>query len=365
LKIPLLDIVKMHAPIRGELLAAMTEVLDSGSYINGRYVERFETQLAEHAGTRRAVGVTSGSDALIVAMMALGVKPGDEVVTSAFTFFATAGAIVRLGAKPVFVDIDPVTFNIDPARIEDSITDRTVGIMPVHLFGQSADMDKINAAARKHGVWVLEDAAQSIGALYKGRMCGAMGTAGTYSFFPAKNLGGIGDGGAVVTNDDELADKMLVIREHGSKPKYHHKVVGGNFRLDALQAAVLSVKLPHLREWEEKRRKAAATYAELLAGNDLYVPPVEVRDCRHVFNQYELRVGQGKRDTAASKLRDADMGHAIYYPIPLHLQECFAGLGYKRGDLPVTEKMCDEVLAVPILVDADACKEVVSVLQTV
>jgi len=365
LKIPLLDIVKMHAPIRAEILAAMTEVLDSGSYINGRYVERFEAQLAGHVGTRRAVGVTSGSDALIVAMMALGVKPGDEVVTSSFTFFATVGAIVRLGAKPVFADIDPVTFNIDPDRVEDSITDRTVGIMPVHLFGQSADMDKINAIARKHGVWVIEDAAQSIGALYRGRMCGAMGTAGTYSFFPAKNLGGIGDGGAVVTNDDELADKMLVIREHGSKPKYHHKVVGGNFRLDALQAAVLSVKLPHLGEWEEKRRKAAATYAGLLAGSELYVPPVEVRGCRHVFNQYELRVGQGKRDAAAAKLRDADIGHAIYYPIPLHLQECFAGLGCKKGDLPVTEKTCDEVLALPILVDGNTCKEVVSVLQTV
>ena len=362
MRIPLLDIVKLHEPIRDKLLAALTEVLDSGTYINGKYVETFEAELAEHAGTKRAVGLSSGSDALIVALMALDVKPGDEIITTAFTFFATAGAIVRLGATPVFADIDPVTFNIDAGRIADKVTDKTVGIIPVHLFGQSADMDAINAVAGKHGLWVLEDAAQSIGALQHGRMCGAMGTAGTYSFFPAKNLGGIGDGGAVVTDDEALAEKILVLRNHGMQPRYHHHLVGGNFRLDALQAAVLSVKLPHLKGWEEKRRRAAAVYTELLAADDLYLPPAELPGNRHVFNQYELRVKQGKRDAAAARLKDADIGHAIYYPVPLHLQKCFADLGCKKGDLPVTEQACNEVLALPVCVDEATCKEVTSAL---
>ncbi len=365
MKIPMLDIPKLHAPIRGELVAAMTEVLDSAAYIRGPYVERFEAELAAHTGAKRAVGTSSGTDALLVALMALGVQPGDEIITTAFTFFATAGAIVRLGARPVFVDIDPLTFNIDPREIEQRITRRTVGILPVHLFGQSADMDAINAIASARGLWVLEDAAQSIGALYKGRMCGSMGTAGIYSFFPAKNLGAIGDAGAVVTNDDELAHRVVVLRDHGMEPLYHHRVVGGNFRLDGIQAAVLSVKLRYLAGWEEKRRTAAARYAELLAGSDLYVPPVEVPGNRHVFNQYVLRVRGGRRDQAMAKLREAGVGCAIYYPVPLHLQECFAQLGGKKGDLPVTERACEEVLAVPVCVDEADCEAVVSVLRSV
>ena len=363
--IALLDIVKMHKPIRDEILSAMTEVLDSARYINGPYVEEFEAQLAAYAGTARAVGVTSGSDALIVALMALDIKPGDEVITSAFTFFATAGAIVRLGATPVFADVDPATFNIDPDKIAEKVTQNTVGIIPVHLFGQSAKMDKINAIAGDRGLWVVEDAAQSIGALHHGKMCGSMGTAGTYSFFPAKNLGALGDGGAAVTDDEALAEKMTVLRNHGSEPKYYHKLVGGNFRIDALQAAVLSVKLPHLKGWEEQRRAAAAAYSELLADNDLFVTPVELDGNYHVFNQYEMRVKDGKRDVAAAKLQEADIGHAIYYPVPLHLQECFAGLGGKKGDLPVTEQACDEVLALPIMVEPSVCEQVVSALETV
>ena len=363
--IPLLDVVKMHQPIRAELAARLTEVLDSGRYIMGPYVEAFEQQLAEHTGARHAIGVSSGSDALIVPLMALGAGPGDEIITSAFTFFATAGAIVRGGATPVFVDIDPVTFNIDPNRIEEKITDKTVGIIPVHLFGQSADMQKINAIAQKHGLWVLEDAAQSIGALHHGAMCGTIGTAGTYSFYPAKNLGAVGDGGAIVTNDEELAHQIAILRTHGAEPKYYHHVVGGNFRLDAIQAAVLSVKLPHLKGWEEKRRAAAATYATLLAGSDLYVTPVELPGNHHVFNQYELRVKHGQRDAVAARLQQAEIGHMIYYPVPLHLQQCFAELGGKKGDLPVTEAACEEVIALPILVDEETCAEVVSVLQTV
>ena len=363
--IPLLDVVKMHEPIRDELLAALTQVLDSGSYIMGRYVEKFEGELAAHTGAETAIGVSSGSDALIVALMALGVKPGDEIIAPSFTFFATAGAIVRTGGTPVFADIDPVTFNIDPDGIGEKITDKTVGIIPVHLFGQSVDMDEISAIAEQHGLWVLEDAAQSIGALYHGRMCGTMGTAGTYSFYPAKNLGAIGDGGAVVTNDEALAEKIAILRNHGSHPKYHHSLVGGNFRLDAIQAAVLSVKLPHLKKWEETRRAAAAAYTERLADSDLYVPPVELDGNRHVFNQYEMRVREGRRDAAAAKLAEAGIGHMIYYPVPLHLQECFADLGYRKGDLPATEQACDEVLALPIMVDEETCEQVVSVLRSV
>ncbi len=355
----------MHQPIRAEILSAMEEVVDSGSFIGGSYVEQFESELAAYTGTARAVGASSGSDALLAALMALEVKPGDEIITTAFTFFGTAGAIVRLGARPVFADIDPVTFNIAPDDLEKKVSERTVGILPVHLFGQAAQMDKIDAVARENGLWVVEDAAQSIGAMYGDRMCGSMGTAGIYSFFPAKNLGCVGDGGAVVTNDHALAEKIAVLRNHGSKPRYYHRLVGGNFRLDALQAAVLSVKLPHLREWEEKRRAAAATYSRLLAESGLYVTPAEVPGNRHVFNQYELRVKRGKRDAAAARLKDAGIGHAIYYPVPLHLQECFAGLGYKRGDLPVTEQASGEVLALPILVDEDTCKHIVSVLMTV
>jgi len=362
--IPLLDVVGMHKPIRDALLAKLTEVVDSGRYINGPYVEQFERDLAAYTGATRAVGVSSGSDALIVALMALDLKPGDEVITSAFTFFATAGAIVRLGARPVFVDIDPITFNIDAGQIEGRITGKTVGILPVHLFGQSAEMEKINAVAEAHDLWVLEDAAQSIGARRNGAMSGAMGTAGTYSFFPAKNLGAMGDGGAVVTNDESLADKLVVLRNHGSEPKYYHSLVGGNFRLDAMQAALLSVKLPHLKGWEATRRAAASAYTELLAGDDRFVTPVEADGNYHVFNQFELRVLGGKRDAAVAVLQEAEIGHAIYYPVPLHLQACFAGLGGKRGDLPVTEQACEEVLALPILVTPETCKEVVAVLQT-
>jgi len=364
-RIPMLDIVNMHAPIRGELIAKLTEVLDSGSYIRGKFVDAFENELAAHVGVERAVGVSSGTDALLVALMALDAKPGDEIITTAFTFFATAGAIARLGAKPVFVDIDPVTFNIDPDRIAEAATDKTAGIVPVHLFGQSADMDKINAVAQSKGLWVLEDAAQSIGALYNGKMSGTMGTIGIYSFYPAKNLGAIGDGGAVVTDDPDLGEKIVLLRDHGQNPTYYYKMVGGNFRLDAIQAATLSVKLPHLKTWEETRRRAAAAYAELLAGNDLFVPPAELPGNRHVFNQYELRVRDGKRDAAMAKLKEADIGCAIFYPVPLHLQECFAGLGYKEGDLPATEQAANEVLALPVCVDEDVCREVVSVLKTV
>ena len=363
--IPMLDVNAMHDPIRDELIDKMIEVLDSASYIGGPFVDQFETQLAEYAGAKRAVGVSSGTDALLLGLMGLGLQPGDEVITTSFTFFATVGSIVRLGGRPVFVDVDPVTFNIDPGQIEEKITDRTVGIIPVDLFGQAAELDRIREIADARGLWVVEDAAQSIGALHHGRMCGTLGTLGTYSFYPAKNLGAAGDGGAILTDDDALADKLAVLRNHGSKPKYYHKLVGGNFRLDAMQAAILSVKLPHLKEWEEARRVAAAAYADLLAADDRFVTPVETDGNYHVFNQYELRVLGDKRDAAVAKLNDAKIGNMIYYPVPLHLQECFADLGGKPGDLPETERACDEVLAVPILVHPSVCEQVVEVLKGV
>jgi dTDP-4-amino-4,6-dideoxygalactose transaminase len=363
--IPLLDVVKMHRPLRDELVAAATEVIDSGRYIGGPKIAEFEGQLARCTGTKRAVGVSSGTDALLVALMALDVKPGDEIVTSPFTFFATAGSIVRLGAKPVFVDIDPVTFNLDVSKIGDKLNGRTVGIIPVDLFGQSADMAAINAVAKERGLWVLEDAAQSIGARQGDAMCGTNATAGTYSFFPAKNLGALGDAGAVVTNDEALADRVELLRNHGAEARYYHKIVGGNFRLDAIQAAMLLVKLPYLLSWEKQRRAAAATYTELLADDDRFVCPVELDGNYHVYNQYELRVLGGLRDRAAEALANDEIGHAIYYPVPLHLQECFANLGYGRGDFPVTEQACEEALALPILVDAETCREVVRVLKSV
>jgi dTDP-4-amino-4,6-dideoxygalactose transaminase len=361
----MLDVVEMHRPIRDELVAAATEVIDTGRYIGGPKISQFETELAGYVGSARAVGVTSGTDALIIALMALDVQPGDEIITTPFTFFATAGSIVRTGAKPVFVDIDPVTLNIDPAQISGAVTERTVGVLPVHLFGQSADMAAVTAAAAGRKLWVLEDAAQSIGARQGDAMCGSMGTAGTFSFFPAKNLGALGDAGAVVTDDADLADRMELLRNHGAEKRYFHRIVGGNFRLDALQAALLSIKLPYLPVWEKKRRAAAATYAELLEGDDRFVCPVETDGNHHVYNQYELRVRNGLRDRAADALKAADIGHAIYYPVPLHLQECFTDLGYGRGDFPVAEQACGEVLAVPILVDADICREVVGVLKSI
>ena len=364
--IPMLDIPSMlHEPIRDELIQKLVEVVDSARYINGPYVEQFETELADYVGSERAVGVSSGTDALIIALKALGAGPGDEVITTAFTFFATVGSIARVGATPVFADIDPVTFNIDPVDIEAKVTDRTVGVVAVDLFGQAADMTTIADLADKHGLWVVEDAAQSIGAMHNGRMCGTLGTIGTYSFFPAKNLGALGDGGAAVTDDRALADKMTMLRQHGAGPEYHHKLIGGNFRLDAIQAAALSVKLPHLKGWEETRRRAAATYAELLEDDDRFVTPVELDGNRHVYNQYELRVKDGLRDKATEALRRAEIGHAIYYPVPLHLQECFAELGGKEGDLPVSEQASREVLAVPVMAEPGVCEVVADVLKSI
>ncbi|MCA1810139.1 MAG: DegT/DnrJ/EryC1/StrS family aminotransferase [Lentisphaerae bacterium] len=308
MKVPLLDLKMQYHSIKDEIDAAVQQVIESQYFIMGPEVESFEKAVAAYSACRHAIGVTSGSDALIIALMALGVGPGDEVILPSYTFFATAGSVARLGARPVFVDVDPKTFNIDPARMQAALTTQTKAIIPVHLYGQCCDMDSIMSIAQKHGLPVIEDAAQAIGAEYNGRPAGSMGLAGCFSFFPSKNLGGFGDGGMVVTNDDDLAEKMRVLRAHGSQTKYYHKIVGGNFRLDALQAAVLNVKLKHLKKWTAGRRANADDYDQ--------------------------------RFKAA--------GLTLYYPVPLHLQECFADLGGKPGDCPVSEAASATTLALPI-----------------
>jgi dTDP-4-amino-4,6-dideoxygalactose transaminase len=348
-RIPLLDLKAQFAAIETEVRRAIDEVLASQQFILGPAVAAFEAAIADSTGAAHAVGVSSGSDALLVSLMALDIGPGDEVVTSAYSFFASAGAVARLGARPVFVDIEPDTYNIDATLIEGAITPRTKAILPVHLFGQCADMSAILAIADYHGLPVVEDAAQAIGAEYRGRRAGSMGKVGCLSFFPSKNLGGFGDGGMAVTADGALAEKIRVLRGHGAKPKYHHGLIGGNFRLDALQAAVLAAKLPHLEKWTEARRKVARFYDRKFAAAGLaparLITPA-VRPGRHVFHQYVIRTP--KRDALLGHLKEQGIGCAVYYPEPLHLQACFVDLGYREGQLPNAEAAARESLAVPM-----------------
>jgi len=345
MQIPLLDLKAQYANIKKEILAAVSEVLESQRCIGGPKVAELEEKIAAISDSRFAVGVSSGTDALLNSLMSLDVSDGDEVITTPFTFFATVGCIIRAGAKPVFVDIEPKTFNINPELIESVVTKKTKAIMPVHLFGQMADMDPIMEIANKYNLAVIEDAAQSITSSYKGRKAGSIGTTGCFSFFPSKNLGGIGDGGMIVTNDEQLYDRLFIMRNHGSKPKYYHKHIGGNFRLDTIQAVALLVKLPHLDEWSEARRRNAAYYDKRFAGTFVTSPYVSP-ECVSVYNQYCIRVP--KRDEVLAHLREKNIGCEIYYPVPLHLQECFRSLGYKEGDLPEAEKAAKEVIALPI-----------------
>jgi dTDP-4-amino-4,6-dideoxygalactose transaminase len=326
-------------------IQAVTDVLKSPNLSLGPKLGEFEQAFAKYIGRKRAVAVNSGTSGLYLCMLALGIGPGDEVITTPFTFFATVGCISRVGAKPVLVDIDPKTYNINPALIEKAITKKTKAIMPVHLFGQMADMDPIMAISKKHKLAVIEDAAQSISGTYKGKKAGSIGTMGCFSFFPSKNLGGIGDGGMVVTNDKQLYDRLMIMRNHGSNPKYYHKYVGGNFRLDPIQAAALLVKLPHLDSWSAARRRNAAYYDKKFAGTAVKTPFISP-DCVSIYNQYVIRVN--KRDDLIKALKDKNIGCEIYYPVPMHLQECFSYLGYKKGDFPEAEKAADEVLALPI-----------------
>jgi len=349
--VPLLDLKAQFAPIRDDIISAVTAVLESQQFILGPVVAECETRIAEYCGCRYGVGVSSGTDALLLALMAERIGPGDEVITTPYTFFATAGSIARVGAKPVFVDILPDTFNIDPSQIEAKITAATKAIIPVHLYGQCADMDAINEIACRHSLVVIEDAAQAIGAEYRGRRAGSMGKYGCFSFFPSKNLGCAGDGGMVTCGDAETAELLQVLRVHGSKPKYYHSLIGGNFRFDAIQAAVINAKLPHLDRWSQMRQANAARYRRLFAeagliGEDRIRLPVEAPDRRHIYNQFVIRAA--RRDELIAYLRKRNIGVEIYYPVPLHLQECFAYLGHRPGEFPASEAAARETLALPI-----------------
>lgn len=373
--VPLLDLKAQYAGIREEIREAIDRVAESQHFILGPEVEGLETEVADYSQSNYGIGISSGSDALLVALMAINLEPGDEVVTTPYTFFATAGAVARLGAKSVFVDIDPLTYNIDPKAIEGAITERTRAIIPVHLYGQVADMDPIMEIASRHNLYVIEDAAQAIGAEYKGRRAGSIGHFGCFSFFPSKNLGGFGDGGMVTTNDPQLADRVKLLRNHGYRPKYYNKVVGGNFRLDAIQAAILRVKLKYLDQWTEARQHNAARYRELFAeaelsirpetlaylrpnGADLLgqpsplaelkgiILPQEVAGGRHIYNQFIVR--SGLRNELMAYLKERRIGTEIYYPVPMHMQECFADLGYRAGSFPASESAAHETLALPI-----------------
>ncbi len=356
LPVPMLDVNRQNAPLQQQITAAMAEVWQTGAFVHGPACRQLEAAMADYCGTPHAVGCASGSDALLLALMVLGIGPGDEVVLPSFTFFATAGAVDRLGAKLVFADILPGTFNIDPADIERKITAATRAILPVHLFGQCADMDGIAEAIRSRrgtadAIPVIEDAAQAIGAQYGNQRAGSLGTLGCFSFYPTKNLGGFGDGGMITTSDADLAAKLRALRDHGQQPRYHHHLVGVNSRLDALQAAVLNIKLQHLDQWAEARQRHACHYqAELdrLDLNDQFVHPQVATGCNCVWNQYTIRVLGGRRDELNEALSTRKIGSAVYYPIPLHLQECFKGLGYQPGSLPHTEQAANEVLSLPV-----------------
>lgn len=365
MQVPLLDLTAQYAPLRDDVLAAITRVCDSQRFILGAEVETFEREIAAQLGVAHAIGVSSGTDAILAALMALGIGPGDEVVTPTYSFFATAGCVARVGATPVLVDVDPVTFNMTADGLARAITPRTKAVIPVHLYGQMVDMDPLIAVAREHRVVVIEDACQAIGATDRGRQAGSLGDCGCFSFFPSKNLGAFGDAGLVTTNDPTLAARIRLMRNHGSETKYYHQAVGGNFRLDALQAAVLRVKAPHLAGWTDARRANAARYRRLFeeaaarhssvrlapasaerTPPGTIVVPAERPDALHIFNQFVIRAGD--RDGLRAHLTARGIGTEIYYPVPFHLQACFAGLGHKAGDFPVSEAASADSLALPI-----------------
>ncbi|MCR4392073.1 MAG: DegT/DnrJ/EryC1/StrS family aminotransferase [Candidatus Acetothermia bacterium] len=361
--IPILDLTRQYQAIKPEIDAAIGRVVASGRFIMGPEVEALEREVAEFCGVKHAIGVASGTDALLLSLRALGIGPGDAVIVPSFTFFATAGVVHNLGATPVFADIDPHTFNLDPADVRRILTTdsgpRTPpkAVIPVHLYGQMADMDEIMALAKEYGLYVVEDAAQAIGAEYSGqrtthhgptRKAGTIGHLGCFSFFPTKNLGAYGDGGMVVTNDDDLAERVRLLRVHGSKPKYYHHMVGYNSRLDALQAAILRAKLPHLAEWTAARQRIADRYDELLGSLPGIVLPYRAPDRTHIFHQYTIRVEDGRRDALREHLKQHGIGTEVYYPLPLHLQPCFKGRGYHEGDLPESERASREVLSLPM-----------------
>ena len=362
--VPLLDLEAQYRPIREEVLAAVIRVCDSQRFIQGPEVEALERELAAALGVAEAIGVSSGTDALLVAMMALGIGEGDEVITSTYSFFATAGCIARLGAIPRLVDIDPGTYNLSPSAVRSALSPRTKAIVPVHLYGLCADMDPLLTIAAEAGVPIIEDACQAIGATYKGRQAGSMGAVGCFSFFPSKNLGAFGDGGLVTTQDAALARELRRLRNHGSETKYYHQRIGGNFRLDALQAAVLRVKLPHLASWTGMRRDNASRYGRLfddLLGGAPIVLPVEPAGFFHIYNQFVIRVPG--RDGVRAFLTEHGIGTEVYYPVPFHLQECFVSLGHRRGEFPAAESAAESSLALPIYGELTAAQQE-AVVQT-
>jgi len=344
-KLQMVDLLTQYQRIKTEIDDAIRGVLDSGQYILGKVVGEFECDVAGYLGVKYALGCASGTDALQIALMALDVKPGDEVITTPFTFVATTETIALLGAKPIYVDIDPISYNIDPGKIEAAVTSKTKAILPVHLYGHPTDMDPLMEIARKHGLAVIEDTAQAMGAEYKGRKVGGVGTMGCISFFPSKNLGAFGDAGMVVTNDERLAEKARIIALHGSRVRYHHEMLGINSRLDSIQAAILKVKLRYLEQWHKARREAAAAYNRLLGPAGITLPREEPY-ARHIYHQYTIRVKN--RDGVAQKLSAQSIPHAIYYPIPLHLQKAYGHFGGKVGDYPVAEHAAEEVLSLPM-----------------
>ncbi|MDA1230209.1 MAG: DegT/DnrJ/EryC1/StrS family aminotransferase [Planctomycetota bacterium] len=349
--IPFIDLVAQYQTIRDEVRETVDRCFESQSFILGEEVSLLEQEIAAYCDSRYAIGCASGTDALILALLTAGVKPGDEVITSPFTFFASAGAIHRVGATPVLVDIEPDSFNICPEQVERAITSKTSAIMPVHIFGQCAEMTPLWRLSAANGIPIIEDAAQAIGAEYQGRRAGVLGSIGCFSFFPTKNLGGAGDGGIMTTDNPEIAQRLKRLRVHGDKGGYNHVEVGFNSRLDALQAAVLRVKLRHLDSWTAGRTRNAARYQELIAASgltDAITLPAVLPDRRHVFNQFTTRITGGHRDEVVKSMREQRIGCAVYYPVPLHLQECFAYLGYEKGDLPEAERASEEVLSLPI-----------------
>lgn len=365
----MLDLRAQHATIAVEVESAISAVLQSQQLILGPEVRELERELAEYCSSSEAISCASGSDALLLALMAYGIGQGDEVVSTPYTFFATAGAIVRLGARPVFVDIDPVSFNLNADLLEKAITSRTRAIMPIYLYGQCAEMSDINKIAARHNIPVIEDAAQAIGAEHKGTRAGSLGAIGCFSFYPSKNLGGAGDGGLMTTSDPEIADRLRILRAHGAKKKYYHDVVGLNSRLDSLQAAILRVKFRHLDDWMSARRSNAARYRELFGKTGLLSSgrvslPQECPGQFHVYNQFVLRVTD--RDKLRAQMKEKGIGTEVYYPVPMHLQPCFANLGYKQGDFPESERAANESLAIPIYPElgAEAQRYIVDVISS-
>jgi dTDP-4-amino-4,6-dideoxygalactose transaminase len=346
MSIPLLDLKAQYANLQEEMETAVLDVMRRQQFINGPEVSQLEEAISDYTHSKHAVGVSSGTDALLCSLMALGIGDGDEVITTPYTFFATAGSIWRTGAKPVFIDIDPDTFNMDVSQLSNAITDKTAAIMPVHLFGQMAEMDPILQLAKMHDLAIIEDAAQAIGAEQKQQKAGSLGTVGCFSFFPSKNLGGLGDGGMITTQDPDLFEKLKAFRMHGGQKRYFHDWVGGNFRLDSIQAAGLLVKLKYLDAWSEARRKNAERYNQFFANLEAVTPPTIAPDNLTVVNQYVIRVP--RRDELMQHLKDHDIGCAIYYPLGLHEQKCFASLGYTAGDFPNTEQAAKETLALPV-----------------